>query len=215
MGQIGSIIAAWTSFGTLTHFPESDWCWRLPCLLQGLIPLLILPLCILIPHSPRWLVAKGRVEDAQLVLATQHANGELQDPLVLLELEEIQRAIELERVGKSTTYSSFFHTKGNRKRLFIVVTIALGSQWAGNGIAAYYLVPVLRSVDITSPTSQTLVGGGATILGWFFALGGAFLVERAGRRAIWLTSTGVMAVSLILATVFASIFVKSERLISR
>ena len=208
--KIGSIIAAWTTFGTLQHFPESDWSWRLPCLLQILIPLGILPLCILIPHSPRWLVAQDKLDEAQTLLAQQHANGQLDDPLVIFELQEIQAAIELERSAASTSYLSFLKSKANRKRLFIVATVAFGGQWNGTGIIFYYIVPVLRSLNIVDPNKQTLVQGGITISSWFFAVGGAILVERLGRRPLFISATGLMLLSLVVVTALSATFARSE-----
>ena len=74
------------------------------------------------------------------MLATQHANGQLDDPLVEYEIREIEHAIQLERESAGTTYSSFLKTPGNRKRLFLVLTIAFGGQWDGVGVVFYYIV---------------------------------------------------------------------------
>ena len=46
------------------------------------------------PESPRWLVGKGRDEEARVVLAKLHANGDLDHPLVLLEMTEMRRTVE-------------------------------------------------------------------------------------------------------------------------
>jgi hypothetical protein len=66
-----------------------NWSWRIPTLMQGLGPIVLAVGVWFIPQSPRWLVKQGRVEEAQRILAKYHANGDEQDPLVLLELREI------------------------------------------------------------------------------------------------------------------------------
>ena len=155
-------------------------------------------------------MAQDRIEDARLVLAKQHANGDLHDPLVSFELQEIEHAISLERSSASTNYSSFFKTRANRKRIFIVATIAFGGQWNGVGIIFYYIVPVLRSINITSPTKQTIVQGGITIASYAFALTGASCVEKLGRRPVWIASTSLMLGSLIVVTALSATFARGR-----
>lgn len=48
---IGSIIAAWTTYGTFKY--QNNWSWRIPSSLQAAIPLLQLLFCWAIPESPR------------------------------------------------------------------------------------------------------------------------------------------------------------------
>lgn len=47
----------------------------------------------------------------------------------------MKTAIEAEQAATTgVSYLSFFKTKGNRKRLYILVTLGLCQQWVGNGI---------------------------------------------------------------------------------
>lgn len=117
---VGSIISAWVTFGTLNI--KSNWSWRLCTLLQIVPPIFVLCLLPFAPDSPRWLVGKGRVDDAHRMLAKYHANGDVDDELVLYELEEIKEAIAAEKAHQANSkYSAFLKTKGNRHRLFIIV----------------------------------------------------------------------------------------------
>jgi hypothetical protein len=106
-------------------------------LLQALVPALILVPTFFLPESPRWLINKGRIQEARVVLSQQHANGEMDDPLVLFELAEIERAISEEKAvsgNKAPGWLDFFKTKGNRWRFFIVAHVGVGAQWNGVGI---------------------------------------------------------------------------------
>lgn len=117
---VGAICASWVTFGTV-YMTGTDWSWRLCLIFQVLVPILslaVLPFC---PESPRWLASRGRFEEAHDVLAKYHANGDKNDELVLYELQEIKEALELERAAKATTFSAFFKTKGNRRRLAIII----------------------------------------------------------------------------------------------
>lgn len=57
---VGGTIAAFVTFGTRNV--ASDWAWRIPTVLQLLLPVLALPGLFAIPESPRWLVSVDRVE---------------------------------------------------------------------------------------------------------------------------------------------------------
>jgi hypothetical protein len=53
-----------------------------------------------VPESPRWLVNKGRDDEALKILAYYHADSNIDDPLVRFEYEEIKAAIEFDRTGE-------------------------------------------------------------------------------------------------------------------
>lgn len=77
------------------------------------------------------------------MLASHHANGDMDDPLVLYQIKEIEEALERGR-RESVGLRTIIATPGNRKRLAIVVTVMLGSQLNGASLFTYYLAPVLR-----------------------------------------------------------------------
>jgi len=74
------------------------------------------------------------VDEARAVLAKYHANGDLHDPLVELELSEINAAIQKEALSSQTTYADFLRTTGNRLRLLVLIALAFSLNWMGNGI---------------------------------------------------------------------------------
>lgn len=131
--SLGAIVAAWVTFGTFRI--ESTWSWRIPSLLQGLPALIQMCFIFFVPESPRWLINKGRGAEAMKILAKWHCDGNMDDPLVAYEYQEIAEAIAIEKEAKdSTSYRSLISTKGNRKRLFVVIAIGFFSQWSGNGL---------------------------------------------------------------------------------
>ena len=75
-----------------------------------------------------------REKQALETLAYYHADSNVEDPLVLFEFEEIRTAIENEKIQKQTGWLQLFKTPGNRKRIRIIVAIAIFSQWSGSGL---------------------------------------------------------------------------------
>jgi MFS family permease len=127
---VGSLIAAWVTFGVRNL--DNSWAWRTPSLLQLGIPVLAFFGTITSPESPRWLISHGRNEEARAILATHHAGGDANAALVIFEMSEIEKSIALERQFKEKAgYLDMFKTKGNRHRLFITVTLGVFGQWDG------------------------------------------------------------------------------------
>lgn len=50
-----------------------------------------------LPQSPRWLAKVDRTEEAIHILAQIQANGDVNDPIVVAEWEEISTTLALER----------------------------------------------------------------------------------------------------------------------
>jgi len=201
----GAIVAAWTTFGTFKI--QNTWAWRVPSLLQALPSVLQVILVLFAPESPRFLVSKGKEAQALRTLAYYHADSNEDDPLVKYEFEEIKAAIEFDRtVAANVGWNSFFSTPGNRKRVRIIVAIAFFSQWSGNGLVSYYLNKVLSSVGITDPTIQLLINGILQIWNLAWALTASSMVERFGRRLLFLTSVAGMLLFFTLQTICTARF---------
>ncbi|KAI1845839.1 hypothetical protein JX265_011265 [Neoarthrinium moseri] len=210
---LGALVAAWTTYGTFRI--GSTWAWRIPSLLQALSSVLQLGLCFMVEESPRWLVSKERDEEAEKLIVKYHANGDLSDPVVPLEIEEIRSALRLEREAyKSTSYLAFFSTPGNRRRFFIILAVGFFSQWSGNGLISYYLTIILNSVGYTSQDTQTLINGLLTIWSMVWGLAFSLVVNRFRRRTLFLLSTAGMLVVYVVWTALEATYEMSTDLAS-
>ena len=125
---VGAIIAAWSSFGS-GHMTTSSWSWRIPSILQGVAPIFLIAMLPFMPESPRWLLAKGRAEEAKRVLAEYHANGQLDDELVLYEIEEIIIALAMENRYAEVGWSILWSTSANRKKMGITISVFVLCLW--------------------------------------------------------------------------------------
>lgn len=114
---------------------ENSWSWRIPSLLQILVPLLALPGLLMAPQSPRWLVSMDRNEEARQVLAKWHGGDDQDSQLVTYEMIEITTTIQQEKnATSSASYIEMFKTPGNRHRLFISVTLGIFGQWVSRSV---------------------------------------------------------------------------------
>ncbi|CAF3592852.1 unnamed protein product [Fusarium graminearum] len=186
---LGSIIAAWTTYGT--YRINSEWSWRLPTALQALPAIVNLVGLWFLPESPRWLVGQDRHEDARAILIKYHAGGDENSAFVAAEFEEIRAALQLELAG-TRSWKELVQTKANRHRTFLVLCCAFFPQWSGNGLVSYYIAPVLRSIGINSQEDITLINGILQIWNMIVAMTGANLVNRVRRRPLFIVATSCM-----------------------
>ncbi|MCJ1385226.1 hypothetical protein MMC17_008347 [Xylographa soralifera] len=199
----GSIVAAWLTFGT--NNIAGNWSWRTPSLVQAFPSILQLCFIWFVPESPRFHIAKGRHEKALQILADCHANGDTQDEVVQLEMQEIRDTIKMEQEFEGNAWSELWRTKGNRHRLVILVSAGFFSQWSGNGLVSYYINIVLKQIGITDSTTQQLINGILQIINFIVALTMCFFVDKIGRRKLFLTSTAGMLGAFIVWTICSAI----------
>ncbi|KZL84786.1 lactose permease [Colletotrichum incanum] len=206
----GSIFAAWCTFGTFKI--TSTWSWRIPSLLQGAVPVIQLLGFYFLPESPRWLMRRGRKDEARKVFADYHAGGNLNDPLVEFEMREVENTLgeEAETMSQSS-WLELVRTSANRKRTLIAIILGFFSQWNGVAVVSYYLTLVLNTIGITEVKDQTLINGLLQIFNWVISTFlGALMVDRLGRRLLFLMSTAGMLASYIAWTGLTSHLVASR-----
>jgi hypothetical protein len=186
---------------------NNDWSWRVPALGQA-VPSLVQILAIwFIPESPRWLISKERNQEALDILSKYHANGDANNPTVMFEYAEIKETLHLEFLyAKTSSYSDFFKTRGNRYRLMLLVSLGLFSQWSGNGLTSYYATDVYKSIGITNADTQLGINGGLTIMSLIVSVSCALLVDRVGRRPLFISATVAMCVTFIIFTICSSVY---------
>ena len=112
--------------------------------------------------NPQFLIKIGKNEQALNALAKYHANGDVNDELVQWEYHEVQSTIHQEEAVQSS-YFDFFRTAGNRRRLMVIVSISVGTNWVGNSLISFYLAPILRSVGVTDPVKIASINAGLAI----------------------------------------------------
>ena len=110
------------------HLGAEEWRWMLG--IQVVPSALFFFLMFLTPESPRWLVARGRVDEARAVLSKIGVDGSGIDE----ELAEIQRSLELTHHEQGDT---LFQAR-YRKPILLAVAIAMFNQLSGINAILYY-----------------------------------------------------------------------------
>jgi MFS transporter, SP family, arabinose:H+ symporter len=149
-----------------------------------------------IPRSPRWLVEKGRVDEAREVL---RRTGE---PEYEKELQEIIQSIG----GQHEQEGEALFQKRYRFPILLAVSIAMFNQLAGINAILYYLNDIFAHAGFGKLASGLqAVAVGATNL--VFTMTGMAVIDKAGRKILLLI--GALGTAACLAGV-AAIFATSE-----
>jgi len=163
-----------------------------------------------VPESPRWLLSKDRHEEALGILAKYHANGDEMNATVQFEYREIKETLRLEfEYKKTSSYLDFMKTKGNRYRLMLLVSLGIISQYSGNALFSNYMNLIYNSMGITNQNQKIPLNGGQTLLSLVVSVFSAFLVDRVGRRPLFLTATVGMCLMFLAWTITSSFYEKT------
>lgn len=178
--SVGSFICFWTAFGTTkSHVVVGDWKWKLVTILQLICPVLILIGMALAPETPRWLVAKGKMEQARHVLRLTRPAEDVDN-----ELLSIDEAITFEKQNMAgVSYKFFFTDPSTRWRFFIACVINFGQQATGQGSLNNYSTIIYKKVFHSADTIALINALNAT-LGIIFTLNATWAVERFGRKTV-------------------------------
>jgi sugar porter (SP) family MFS transporter len=151
----------------------------------GLIPAVLLGVGMLfLPETPRWLVGRGRLDQARRVLARTHDENSL---------EEEVRAVEQER-GRGRDWRALL-APGLRPLLIVGVGLAVLQQVTGINTVIYYAPTILQQTGLSSSTS-ILASVSVGAINLVMTVVSIFLIDRLGRRPLLLASLTGMVVSL-------------------
>ncbi|BFZ65202.1 hypothetical protein YB2330_006365 [Saitoella coloradoensis] len=206
---MGSIIATFTVYGTSINMPGSNLTFLLPIWLQLLCPAISLVLMyLLVPESPRWLIANGKFEQAKDFIIKYHGENDPSHPLVELELAEIEEAIRNDNGSdkRPWDYRGLYKTPSARYRSLMVIFMAWFGQFSGNNIATYYLPKMTEIAGVKSTNMQLLLTAIYSVISWISAMAGARCHDILGRRPMLMISTFSMTVCFAIIAATTAIF---------
>jgi MFS family permease len=149
----GYATASWCGFGFF-HLSSIN-AWRGPLALQCVPALIVVGFMRWLPESPRWLIQKGRHDDARRVLSKLHQHTE-----AALEFAQIEAQLRLDS-SLPSSWASLVTKPSYRKRALFAVGLACGIQFTGVLVINSMSSPVwelgiseLTSFQITAPSSM-------------------------------------------------------------
>lgn len=158
----------------------NDQVWRY-MLAVAVIPAFVLFFGMLrMPESPRWLIARGREDEALDVLRQVRS-----EERAVAEIEEVRQLADIEKDEQSGTFKDIVRTPWIRRLLFIGIGIAAYQQLTGINSMMYYGTQVLEAAGFTrnAALSFNVLNGVMSVTAMLIALS---IINRFNRRSLML-----------------------------
>ncbi|KAI5645577.1 sugar transporter domain-containing protein [Phthorimaea operculella] len=141
-----------------------------------------------VPETPTFYVMKGRDEEAKRVLIKV---GRSKDFDLVVQSERKQKSKE-----DGSNWKELFMTRNNRKAFIITSALTLLQQLSGVMVLTFFATSIFELAGSSlEPELSSIVLGSFQIVSCFIA---PVCVERAGRKILLLSSTGICGISLAL-----------------
>jgi len=180
--------------------------WRIPTAFQFIWAAVLAGGMTLLPESPRWLIKRGNDAEAANSLS-RLTSLPPDDPVVLLEMEDIHANLREEQSRGESSYLDCFRPSHNKilLRTLTGIFIQAWQQLTGINFIFYYGTTFFKRSGINDPF---LISIATNIVNVFMTLPGMWGVEKFGRRTLLLIgAVGMCLCEFIVAIVGVTISV--------
>lgn len=162
------------------------WRWMF---LIGVVPAAVYGLlAFTMPESPRFLLARGRTDEARAVFARLVPPADLEKTLT-----ELTNGLEADRRNKSASLAG--KALGLQPIVWIGIILSVFQQFVGINVIFYYSTSLWRAVGFDESNSL-LIGVITSVTNVLVTLIAIWLVDRVGRKPLLLVGSALMALSL-------------------
>ena len=164
LGQFTAFVVNAILGNTLGHI---DGVWRIMFGICALPAIALFFGMLRMPESPRWLVEKGRYDEALAVLKTVRSEDR-----ALAEFAQVEQVTEDEKKGNQLSFKEILSNKWLRRIVFVGIGVSVTQQLTGINSIMYYGSRVLEESGF-SETAALLANtdfGLAAVIGGIFAL---------------------------------------------
>ncbi|KAF8896181.1 general substrate transporter [Infundibulicybe gibba] len=181
--NLGIMFSFWVNYGASKNIKPGEMQWRIPFIMQLIPGILFVIAMVFQPESPRWLVERGKYEQAAQVLAFV-GRTTTDDAEVKMTLEKIQADFAGKR--EMRLCQQFTHMKQSRSialRCFIPSLVMFFQQWTGTNAINYFSPQIFAGLGISGTTSDLFATGIYGVIK-VISVGTvvAFAVEGIGRK---------------------------------
>ncbi|KIM29846.1 hypothetical protein M408DRAFT_328641 [Serendipita vermifera MAFF 305830] len=192
---LGFLVANWVGYGC--QFLDNDYQWRIPLIIQ-IVPAVMLLLGMFgLPFSPRWLISKGREEEAFKIVQRLHGDSQNEE-FIKLEFAEMVEQIKYEKANYSTKISDLWSTGPMLRRTLTGMAVQICCQFTGINVSAYFQPTLYAALGMSGPTILLITGIngalGVIVTGVFIT----FILDRVGRKPPLLFGAAGMAICLAI-----------------
>jgi sugar porter (SP) family MFS transporter len=169
-----------------------EWRWKLG--VQAVPAFVFLAMLFFIPRSPRWLMMKGKREEAAVVL------GKIGVADVPSQMSAIQESLREEILGKAAP----LFVRSLRKPVLLAITIAMFNQLGGINALWYYADQIfaMAGFDKHASAMQSVILGAVNLIS---TLVGMAIIDKVGRKPLLICGSIGGAISLgLVAWIFNS-----------
>ncbi|KAJ6436261.1 sugar transporter [Purpureocillium lavendulum] len=201
---VGFSLVQWLNFGL--SFVGGSVAWRFPLAFQLVFIIILFCTVPWLPESPRWLISKGRMEEAKQILADLEAL-DIADPYISEQYHEIQRAVQYE-VENKVTFRGLLRGRTTEqrgtatlRRLLLGIGSLVMKELTGINVLSYYLPTVLISSVGLSNTTARLLTACNSISYLLASLVAIPQIERWGRRKLLIYGAAGQGLCYLIITV--------------
>jgi sugar porter (SP) family MFS transporter len=210
---VGIAAGYFISYGT-TRISKSSASWRIPLAFQAFVAFAFALACFTLPPSPRWLQAKGRMDEARAVL----------DRLGLASSEFEEMTVEATPIAEERARSGLMRSirftlrdfakvfaKGSRSRAGLACFLMAFQQLSGIDGLLYYSPLLFQQAGLASDEASFLASGVSALIMLAVTIPASIFSDHWGRRGSAIAGGITLSTCMLLiGSLYASNVVHGE-----